>query len=214
MKLGSRLISVLIAILIVCSLTGCSNTPELGELHVVTGIFLDYSPSQKMYQLILEIAELNDYESKKSISQKLLKAKGSSIETAFSQMHQISEKELYFSHAELILLGSGFQKISLKPLVHYLINHPSIPSDITLCMAKNEIFSTPKTPPDSLFEPLSHLLERKGKKYQTKLYSLYQKDGKTFSLPLISQNEEAFFITPTVFFDFQYQGTMKETPLL
>lgn len=214
MKLGSRLISVLIAILIVCSLTGCSKKAELGEVHVVTGIFLDYSPSQKMYQLILEIAELNDYESKKSISQKLLKARGNSIEDAFSKLNQISEKELYFSHAELILLGSGFQKISLKPMLHYLIEHPSIPSDITLCMANTELFSTTKTSEDSLFEPLSRLLERKEKKYQTKLYSLYQKEGKVFSLPLISQNGETFSITSTVFFDFQYQGTTKETPLL
>ncbi|MBO5407970.1 MAG: hypothetical protein J6A61_00975 [Clostridia bacterium] len=202
-----------IVILLSCILlTGCSRSPipELGNVNVVTGFFAEYFPEEQSYRLSLEIADFSGYEKSSDITAKRITAKGKTIAYAFEKINQISEKQLYISHAKVILLGRGFQALNLKNTIDFFLNHPEINSDIQICMTQTDILSEQEDSDSSFFAPLSSLLKRETLCGFPSLYQLYQKENQSFSLPVVSLNDATPAISSSaVFSNYQYQRTVQ-----
>ncbi len=199
--------SVLLGILL---LTGCGYQAdaELGNVNVVIGLYLDVSPANGHYILKAEIADFSEYEKSSDISAKILQSEGTSIADAMAKLNQISDKELYFSHAKMILLGSGFQSVDIENTVEYFTRHPHINSNIHLCMSQNDLLSKKEETSDSVFQPLCSLLERDTETDFPTLYQLYRKENAQFSLPLVIKTENGAIISSAIFFNYHHQMTV------
>lgn len=192
-------------------LTGCNQAhpSELGNLNVVIGFFLDYFPKEERYRLQCEIADFSGYEKSSDIPVKMITAEGNTIEQVFEKTNKISAKELYLSHAKIILLGSGFQSISLKETIDYFLNHPDISSNIQICMSQRDLTRESEDSSDSFCVPLAALIERNHTAHNSTLYQLYQKDNQIIRLPVVHRTNDALMVDSSALFsNYYYQMTV------
>ena len=83
-------------------LTGCTSYTELNDLSIVSTIGIDYKDNK--YQLIVNVIDgkLDDQEIEKSIT--TFSSENESLEEAFNDIYLKSNKKLYLSHLDLLII--------------------------------------------------------------------------------------------------------------
>lgn len=111
---------VIVLIILLFSLTGCSNYHELNDLAIVSAIGIEkeeekYKVSLELYK---EVKESNSGSaSKESLT---VEGTGKSIDEAINNSSFMSEKLLYFSHIQAIIIDSNYAKEGISSIMDYL----------------------------------------------------------------------------------------------
>jgi len=96
-------LKLVILIIISFLLTGCTSYTELNDLSIVSTIGIDYKDNK--YELIINVIDgkLDDQEIEKNIT--TFKSKKKTLEEAFNDIYLKSNKRLYLSHLDLLVLS-------------------------------------------------------------------------------------------------------------
>jgi len=98
-------------------LTGCAGYKELNELEIVAGLYLDLNEDGTLFVT----AETVDFTGGQETSVKY-SAQGAGIRECMTAMMESCGKELYLSHAEVIVIGTEYAGSRLYELTEYILH--------------------------------------------------------------------------------------------
>lgn len=110
-----KILLLLITLISSLFLTGCINYTELNELLVVTSIGIDYQDDNYIVYLYTIDSKTDDGSIEKEY--KTLKEKASTISEAFTKLYQKSNKKIYLSHLDLLVLSEFTLKTDLSKVI-------------------------------------------------------------------------------------------------
>lgn len=111
---------IIILIIILVGMTGCSNYHELNDLAIVSAIGIE--KEEEKYKVTLElykeVKESNSGSASKESED--LSGTGKSLDEAINNSSFASEKLLYFSHIQAIIIDSDLAKEGISSIMDYL----------------------------------------------------------------------------------------------
>ncbi len=116
-------IKIITLILILFTLCGCSNYNELNDLAIVSAMGIE--KENKEFKITLEVFKEDKQSdqgaaSKKSIN---LSGNGKSIDEAINDAAFMSEKLLFFTHLQAIIIDKNLANDGIKEIMDYLSRH-------------------------------------------------------------------------------------------
>ena len=192
MKIRKKFLSVIIIILALIP-TGCSNQNELGNISVVTGLFLE--KYQKDYLLIADCAVFQ--EEKQAVQIKQIRVVATSFGEAITLLQNESETPLSFSHVKVLLLGKNFPLATEIPLLEDVFHAKTLPADIAILQADFSEEELRLTNEKSFGLPIGRLLNKPHSHKKIKLYQLLKTPEKATEIPVVSFSENGLILSET-----------------
>lgn len=117
-------IKLLIITLFIILISGCSSYTELNDLGIVSILGIDYQENN--YHLYINIIEGNQDDGSLEKEYITYDAKGETIDQAFHHLYLQSNKKIYLSHMDNLLLTENAINQNLKEIITYLLNQKEI----------------------------------------------------------------------------------------
>lgn len=133
-------------------LTGCWDSVELNERHVILELAIDKTPDidfskpvneRDTYQItygVPDIAKLSGADSLAENVKTIIQTKSPSIATSIDQVETKTQNTITFSHTKALLLGEGLlkDKVALKAALDSLLRDMRIGRSVTVLGVKGE----------------------------------------------------------------------------
>ena len=152
-KLFLHLIGLGIIILILLLLSGCWDRRELENLAIVSGLGIDYPEQGEGYQLSFQIVKPSEVRAPGSSSGEsgsgssgssgsktvwLLRSKGTTVFDAIRNAHFQSNRRIFLSHNQVVIIGKKVAEEGILPVVDVLIRDPEPRLQQWLLIAKQQ----------------------------------------------------------------------------
>lgn len=119
-------------------LCGCGNYAELNKLSIVTAVGIDKVKGKYEVSFLIANAPKVDTSSKEGEAQTIVyKGKGKTISEASQKIDQISPKELYFGHINVVVISEKVSKSGFFKVADFLIRNPETRKKFYLLQAKD-----------------------------------------------------------------------------
>ena len=171
--------------------TGCVQQDELGNISVVTGLFLE--KHQKNYILIADCANVSEQKSGEMTKTQPIRVSAPSLEEAFFSLEKHSKTPLYLFRAKVLLLGKELQENLEGKWLEELFYLRMIPADISVLRAdftENDLFLKEDK---SFGIPLTQWLRKEEYFLNCKLYQIIKNQENLQNIPTVSLSENGFF---------------------
>lgn len=124
-----------IILLIICLflLTGCFDYKELSDVNIVNGIGVDFKDEE--YVVSLEMVESSKDESGTQIKSHVITAKDTIFTNALNKAVNNSNKEVYFKHVDLVILGEELARHGIEEVVDYMLRDVVVSSSFFTVVA-------------------------------------------------------------------------------
>ena len=112
---------ILILILAIFCFTGCNSYTELNDLSIVSTIGIDYQDNK----YLLMISTIDGKKQDNSIEKKIItyESKKSNLEEAFQEIYLKSDKKLYLSHLDLLILTKNAINQKLPEIINNFLEN-------------------------------------------------------------------------------------------
>ena len=130
---------ILLAVIILFSLTGCNNYRELNDLTIVSGISI--AKVEDQYELTVEVVnpkKQQDVSSSKETDFVIYSNTSDSIQEAFRRMINESPKKMYGAQIDILILDESIVKEDLKNVVDFFTRDPEIRSEFYVLVGKSD----------------------------------------------------------------------------
>ena len=169
--------------------TGCIKYTDLNNLSIIKNIGISYQNNN--YTIYAKIFDEVKKDNKPKT--KIIKANGKSITEAFNNMKALSNKEIFLSHIDLLILDPNLNDDNYKLIIDFALNN-NLRNDFKCFFSKN-IESLLK---NSQIDEIETYLKtnKETKRIINKNFNEIINDylnNKTFSLTMISYNKEIKF---------------------
>ena len=121
----------IIIILILLLLTGCNKYTELNELAIIKSIGISKNDNYTLYAEI--ITDIKDNEPITEI----IEVSDNKIDNLFNKIKLLVNKEIYFSHIDLIILDFNLNNNDYNNLIKYFINHHEFRNDFLTILSSD-----------------------------------------------------------------------------
>ena len=122
-----------IAIFLLFFITSCTKYTDLNELSIIKSIGIAYENNYTLY------AEIYDEIKKDNIPQtKIIKASGKTINKAFQNIQLMTNKDIFFSHIDLLILDINLTDNNYQEIIDFFINNNHFRNDY-FCFFSNNI---------------------------------------------------------------------------
>ena len=121
----------IIIILILLLLTGCNKYTELNELAIIKSIGISKNDNYTLYAEI--ITDIKDNETITEI----IEVSDNKIDNLFNKIKLLVNKEIYFSHIDLIILDFNLNNNDYNNLIKYFINHHEFRNDFLTILSSD-----------------------------------------------------------------------------
>ena len=121
----------IIIILIILLLTGCNKYTELNELAIIKSIGISKNDNYTLYAEI--ITDIKDNEPITEI----IEVSDNKIDNLFNKIKLLVNKEIYFSHIDLIILDFNLNNNDYNNLIKYFINHHEFRNDFLTILSSD-----------------------------------------------------------------------------
>ena len=128
---------LIISILLVMSTTGCSSYTELNDLGIVSLLGIDYKNNN--YQVYVTIMKGKQNDGTLEKEQTYLYTEAKTIEEAFKKITLQSDKKIYLSHVDTLLLTKNLIDNHLKDIIHNFLNNNESRNNFYLVLLKDDI---------------------------------------------------------------------------
>lgn len=119
-------------------LCGCGNYAELNKLSIVTAVGIDKIKGNYEVSFLIANAPKVDTSSKEGEAQTIVyKGKGKTIAEASQKIDQISPKQLYFGHINVVVISEKIAKDGFFKIADFLIRNPETRKKFYLLQAKD-----------------------------------------------------------------------------
>jgi len=179
----------ILLIIIFLLLTGCGKYTDLNNLAIIKSIGISHNDTYTIYaQIIDNITKDNE------VQVKVIKSSDSSLDNAIQKIKLQVNKEIYFSHLDLIIFDYNLKNNNYQEIIKYFINNNRFRNDFLCIFSKNieNILANSQYDEIELFLKMNQ--ENKGTIYKRfeKVIQEYL-DNNFFSLSDISYNSEITF---------------------
>lgn len=118
-------------------LTGCTSYTELNELGIVNLLGIDYQNEE--YHLYMNIVEGNQEDGVLEKEEFFYEAKAKDLQQAFQKLYLKSNKKIYLSHMDSLLLTENAINFRLKDILIYLLNQRDTRNNFQLVQIQSDI---------------------------------------------------------------------------
>ena len=118
-------------ILLILLLTGCNKYTELNELAIIKSIGIEKKEDYTLYALI--ITDIKDNEPVTEI----IKVSDNNLNDLFNKIKLQVNKEIYFSHIDLIILDFNLNNNDYDNLIKYFLNHHEFRNDFLTILSSD-----------------------------------------------------------------------------
>ncbi len=175
-------------ILLILLLTGCNKYTELNELAIIKSIGIEKKEDYTLYALI--ITDIKDNEPVTEI----IKVTDNNLNDLFNKIKLQVNKEIYFSHIDLIILDFNLNNNDYDNLIKYFLNHHEFRNDFLTILSsdmKNVL-------DNSQYDEIENLIIT-NKESKTVIKKTFEKlmqeylDNKEFTLSNITYQDKIMF---------------------
>lgn len=171
--------------------TGCTKENELGNLSVVTGLFL--GENQNRYIFIADCMNFSNEENEKE--SKVIQITASSLAEGFSSLQKESPTPLYFSRTKVLLLDKQFSHSKSDAVLEELLNCRIVPADISVLQADFSEKQLLSSEGASFGLTIDRQLKKDNIADFCKLYQLVKNNAETtHKIPKAALSENGFYI--------------------
>jgi len=128
---------LLLLIIISLFLTGCSSYTELNDLGIVSLLGIDYKDNN--YQVYVSIIEGNQDDGTLEKEQITFHSEAKSLEQAFQKIMLQSNKKLYLSHIDSLLLTESLINNKLQSTINNFLNNNEYRNNFNIIMVNSDI---------------------------------------------------------------------------
>ena len=188
-------------LIILILLTGCTKYNDLNELAIIKSIGISHDNEYTLYAEIIEEID------KDNIPQmKVMETSDKDINKLFDNIKLQINKEIFFSHIDLIILDFNLNNEDYQKIIDYFIKHHEFRNDF-LCVLSKDI---KKVLENSKYDEIEELIttNKESKNIiKVSFEEVIQKflDKKIFLLSEVSYKNEIIFIG-----NYQYQNNKLE----
>ncbi|MCI8588038.1 MAG: hypothetical protein HFG40_00105 [Bacilli bacterium] len=130
----SKLLLILLPLLLI---TGCSSYIELNQLGIVNLLGIDYK--EDGYHLYISIIEGEKEDGTLSKNTTVYDATGDSLDQAFHHLYLKSNKKIYLSHMDALVLTEDAIQKRLSEIIPYLLSQKEIRNNFNLLQFQGKI---------------------------------------------------------------------------
>lgn len=128
----------IILILICLCLCGCANYAELDNLSIVTAVAIDKKDDNYEVSFLIANAPKSQTSSKEGEAQTTVySGEGKTISEAAQTISQVSPKQLYFGHINVVVISEDVGKEGFFKVADFLIRNPESRKKFYLLQAKD-----------------------------------------------------------------------------
>ena len=118
-------------------ITGCSSYTELNDLGLVSLLGIDYQDNN--YQVYVTIMEGKQDDGTLEKTQAYFHSEASTLEEAFQKITLQSNKKIYLSHVDALLVTNDLIDNRLKDTISNFLNNNESRNNFNIVLVKNEI---------------------------------------------------------------------------
>ena len=128
---------LLLVLLITTFITGCSSYTELNDLGLVSLLGIDYKDD--MYQIYVTIMEGNQDDGTLEKNQKYFYSEANTLEEAFQKITLQSDKKIYLSHIDCLLITEELIDNKLKNVLTNFLNNNESRNNFNIVLVKDNL---------------------------------------------------------------------------
>ena len=198
-----RMLALAAALLMMLTFTGCWNYHEIETLQIVSGVAVDVGRNGYKYHVTFECIKLGQGTQQPGSPQPvILETDGNTIFDAVRSALNESDKKLYFSHCEIVILSSQIAKGGIKSLLDWFMRDAEPRDTLEFLVSKADtagviLQQKPKTGQVLSYQISNALHESAnaaGKNLHVQLYQInntLNTPGNDLTLPAIELKQEA-----------------------
>lgn len=114
-------IFILLLVLIITFLTGCWNYREIDKLALVSGIAIDKNNSDGNYEITAEIMKISPSIKESKFDSLKIQSTGKGIFDCMRNMINVSAKQLFWSHASILVVSEDVAKDGILPILDWIV---------------------------------------------------------------------------------------------
>lgn len=185
-------------------LSGCYDYRELNDMSIVSGIGIDYVDSE--YHVSLEITNSSKDGSSTEIETVIVTGKDSNISEAFNKAKNMSDKDVYLEHIELLVVGESLAKKGLNDCLDYIIRDTKINNNYFVVVSNdpNKLLSTDeenKRMSEVIVNTIKYTYGNSNIDDLDILVSKFISDKEDIALPYVSLNDKNIEYKEIVYFN-------------
>lgn len=120
-------------LLIILFLTGCTKYNDLNELAIIKSIGISHDNE---YTLFAEI--IDEIDKDNNPITKVIETKDKDLNKLFNNIKLLVNKEIYFSHIDLLILDINLNNNDYQKIINYFLEHHEFRNDF-LCVLSKDI---------------------------------------------------------------------------
>lgn len=133
---------IILLISFILILSGCYDYKELNDMSIVSGIGIDFIDDE--YIVSLEITRSSKDGSSTEIETNVVTGNDSNISNAFNKAMNMTDKEVYLEHVELLIISTELAEYGISDVFDYIVRDTTINSNYFVVVGDNpkELLST------------------------------------------------------------------------
>lgn len=133
---------IILLISFILILSGCYDYKELNDMSIVSGIGIDFIDNE--YIVSLEITRSSKDGSSTEIESNVVTGSDSNISNAFNKAMNMTDKEVYLEHVELLIISTELAEYGISDVFDYIVRNTTINSNYFVVIGDNpkELLST------------------------------------------------------------------------
>lgn len=133
---------IILLISFILILSGCYDYKELNDMSIVSGIGIDFIDNE--YIVSLEITKSSKDGSSTEIETNVVTGNDSNISNAFNKAMNMTDKEVYLEHVELLIISTELAEYGISDVFDYIVRDTTINSNYFVVVGDNpkELLST------------------------------------------------------------------------
>ena len=133
---------IILLISFILILSGCYDYKELNDMSIVSGIGIDFINDE--YIVSLEITKSSKDGSSTEIESNVVTGSDSNISNAFNKAMNMTDKEVYLEHVELLIISTELAEYGISDVFDYIVRNTTINSNYFVVIGDNpkELLST------------------------------------------------------------------------
>jgi spore germination protein KC len=139
MRRMKRTLCLLLACILLASLTGCWNYREVDRMDIVAGVAVDKGTSAR-YKITIEIIDIT-HDNELRPRSKIISAEGESMFDAARNAIAIGGKRLYWSHAKVIIISQVLAKDGIVKIIDWYSRDSETRTDVRLLISGEDTAS-------------------------------------------------------------------------
>ncbi|WP_342564109.1 Ger(x)C family spore germination protein [Paenibacillus sp. FSL R7-0345] len=137
-RTDSRVMAVLLAAVMLFSLSGCWNYTEIDDMSIVAGVALDKNKADHNIQLTVEMVDTQGGLQENQTGFKMMSLTGDTIFSIARNMISLTGRRLFWSHAKVIIVSEELAREGLVKVIDWYSRDTETRADVFIFVSNEK----------------------------------------------------------------------------